>query len=246
MDQLIVQIYAAIGENDLLAAVGMMEQAPELNRSVRSELVSIRRRIHEADELLRKALVTQDQFGVLRNQITSSLLKIVELHHWPLEKELSAQVAKQVQVLEEILFQLKLTHRAYIAQCRMRNILMDRLKARFEIESVENYYQVFTRFYNQMDETDLQYHKTIRGYTQNIMKPGHYQVLDLLLENRELVEVFPPLEVLQEHLLFWKSKYESIFEQDESQTLIYLGVEEGVKFPTGIEHEIRKFLAKYD
>ncbi len=95
-----------------------------------------------------------------------------------------------------------------------------------------------------MNDREQRYHKIIRGYTQNIMKENNYEVLRLIKENPDLKEKIPRLKDLEIHLILWTSKYESIFEPDESISLVYIGVEENVRFPSGIEHDLRKYLAK--
>ncbi|MCR9101678.1 MAG: hypothetical protein NXI25_17085 [bacterium] len=43
-------------------------------------------------------------------------------------------------------------------------------------------------------------------------------------------------------MIVWHSKYESLFLPDES---INLGFEEGMKFPTGLEHDLNKYIASH-
>jgi len=85
----------------------------------------------------------------------------------------------------------------------------------------------------------------IRGYTQNIIRENHFKTLALLQKHPCLKEKVPRLEELEAHLMLWKSKYESIFEPDESISLVYLAIEEGVQFPRGIEHDIKKYIASH-
>jgi len=161
------------------------------------------------------------------------------------QQKSKASPDKTLELLQQIHSYLKATHNAYLAQCNIRNTLMESLRQRFNIPKVDHYYHIFSEYYSRMNERELRYHRMIRGYTQNIIRDNHFQTLKILKSEPGLKERIPRLQELEDHLTLWQSKYKSLFEQDESISLIYLAIEEGVQFPRGIDHDIKKFIASH-
>jgi len=71
------------------------------------------------------------------------------------------------------------------------------------------------------------------------------QSVDDEADREEIILLKSRLEELEQHLIVWHSKYESLFLPDESISLVYVGFEEGVKFPTGLEHDLNKYIASH-
>jgi len=192
---------------------------------------------------LRNRLASDEQLNLELNRLRSD---IMSLNRYLLAmNKTEASPDKTLSLLQQIHSRITATHNAYLAQCNIRNMLMESLRARFSIPKVDHYYHVFSHYYDQMSDKELRYHKMIRGYTQNIMKENHFKVLEILQDYPDLKEKVPRLEQLEAHLILWKGKYESLFELDETISLVYLAIEEGVRFPRGIEHDMEKYIASH-
>ena len=148
----------------------------------------------------------------------------------------------ELNTLEEILDNLDIINQAFVAQCRLRNQLLKSLKNRFTKRRFTHFVKIFSQYYDEMTPYELKTHQTIRGYTENIIMVYNMKVLDLLRAHPTLKNEIPRLKNLEQHLIIWKSKYDSIFVGDKTINLVYVGVEEQVPYPKGVEDEIRVYL----
>lgn len=241
LNKRLIKIYEAIGNNELVKALDLLNQATR-DDGTRQEIVLLKRNLKEVASHERLGLEAAEGIRREKNRITVAIMGLMEtVEHEQAEEEASSD---EDALIEEVLSKLSVSEHAYLAQCKIRNLLMEKLKARFRIKGVQNYYQVFSEYYPEMNKQELRYHKIIRGYTENIIKENHFATLEILQSRPSLKKRVPRLVELESHLIIWKSKYESIFEGDESISLVYIGVEEGVKFPSGIDHDLRKCLTR--
>ncbi len=173
-----------------------------------------------------------------RNKIKLGILDI-------LNKITSKQESSQnamIVVLEEILDNLDIINQAFVAQCRLRNQLLKSLKYRFTKRRFTHFVKIFSQYYDEMTPNELRTHATIRGYTENVIMVYNTKVLRLLQANTTLKDEIPKLKALEQHLIIWKSKYDSTFVNDKTINLVYVGVEERVPYPKGVEEDIRLYL----
>jgi hypothetical protein len=84
--------------------------------------------------------------------------------------------------------------------------------------------------------------RRIRALTEGPLYKGNLAALDLLSRHPSLVDRFPELADLQQHLIFWINKYERVFLQTPEMAVLYTGVEDAVPFPNGLDGKIRKWL----
>lgn len=147
--------------------------------------------------------------------------------------------------LRTLLDALEKTYSAFEVQAQLRNRLYRdmamRLGEGFDLE----YETFFSRFYDQMELSERRLHQQIRGLTRNPMAPYNNRVLEALQAHSGLKMALPRLSELEDHLLIWQSKFQSLFEIDSSVSLVYVGVEEGKPFPAGIEAEIAQYLKSH-
>lgn len=146
-------------------------------------------------------------------------------------------------VAQEILDLLDIAGTTFIAQSRIRNKLVEMLYNQLKIQYGYEYEELFSRYYEQMTPEERHYHATMRGYTSNILASHNKQVLELLKQHNQLIKLIPSLKQLRQHLTIWLAKYEGLFQNSPYMALVYIGVEEGVPFPHGVEQDIRQFLS---
>ena len=93
-----------------------------------------------------------------------------------------------------------------------------------------------------MNAEELHLHKTVRAYTANVLSEYNRRVLDILQEHPALPANVNRLPELKRHLIVWLAKFNGVFASTPSMCLVYVGVEEGVKFPNGVENELKKYI----
>jgi hypothetical protein len=89
----------------------------------------------------------------------------------------------------------------------------------------------------------LRLHRTIRAYTESILHEYNTRTLQVFEREPRLADVLPSTPALKQHLIIWLNKFDSVFLKTPSMCLLYVGVEEGVPFPSQIEHELNDYLA---
>lgn len=241
-EDITLAIDEAIIEGKLEHALDLLHEAAA-NEPDQEEVILLKARLNNYRKRLNRGTASQEHLDLELNQIRSSVLSLSR-HLHAAEAGADSQ-DHSLELLEEINARIKATHNAYLAQCNIRNLLMASLRERFEIEEVDHYYHVFAQYFDQMTDKEKRYHRTIRGYTQNVIRQNHEKSLGLLEKHSYLKGLVPRLEDLEQHLIVWHSKYESLFLPDEKISLVYVGFEECVKFPTGLEHDLNKYIASH-
>lgn len=144
--------------------------------------------------------------------------------------------------LRELLDLLTTTHTTFVAQTRVRNKLVDRVCKRLGVGERTEYEEFFARYHSSMDEEERRLHATIRAYTSQVFRQLNQRALDLVHAHPEWIKKVPRLAALKNHLIVWLAKYNGVFESSPSMALLYVGVDERVPFPRGIEAEIEQLL----
>jgi hypothetical protein len=148
-------------------------------------------------------------------------------------------------VVQEILDLLEITYITFVAQCRVRDKLVEMLYNRLEIQAVYQYEELFSRYYDQMNTEERHFHKSLRTYTENTLYVHNNRILELIRKNLDLEQDIPSLKLLRQHLILWISKYDGLFQTTPSMALVYVGVEEKVPFPKKVQQELRAYLTKH-
>ena len=231
-------IRESIAKNRIPEALAQLEAL--LSRTTQhDEVTLLQSRLEQIRTLERQGTETQDTIQREKARLNLAILSL--LSDIKLDSDGTVTDGRDREMLETILDKLDSTFNIYKVQNGKRNYLMRKLRERFEIPRVENYYQVFAEHYDRMNDRELRLHKFIRETTKEI-KENHQDTLDILREHRHLKKIIPDLADLETHLTIWISKYNGIFEDDETMTLIYTGVEEQVKFPPKIRETLRQYL----
>ena len=221
-------------EEALILLDALVADTPQHN-----EVTLLRGRLESIRTLERQGTETTDT--IQREKARLNLAVLTLLSDLGADGTAETTTTHDWELLETILDKLDSTFNVYKVQNGKRNYLMRKLRERFDIPRVENYYQVFAEYYDRMNDRERRQHKFIRETTKQI-KDNHQATLDILREHRHLKKLIPTLADLETHLTIWISKYNGIFEDDETMTLIYTGVEEQVKFPPKIRQQLRSYL----
>ena len=116
------------------------------------------------------------------------------------------------------------------------------MRKRLGISEHLEYERFFQRYHDRMDEEERHLHKTIRAYTSDALSKYNRRILDLLEQNPGLLQAVERLSELKRHLVVWFAKFNGVFSTSPSMCLVYVGVEEKVPFPKGIEDELQAYI----
>lgn len=145
-------------------------------------------------------------------------------------------------VLIEIQRNVSNTFKAFNAQAAQRNDLVRRMSERLTIHERLQYEKFFFRYFQEMNAEERFEFRRIRALTEGPLYQGNTAVLKLLSRFPRLVDRFPELADLQQHLVFWINKYERVFAQTPEMAVLYTGVEDAVPFPSGLDEKLRKWI----
>lgn len=231
-----------IAKGDLAAALAELSQ-PSADKAA-DELILISHNFNSFSKRKNKGLLSFDQLILQENRIANSLLELInDLDKKELEGYLENFKPPNdvLTVLEDLLAVLEVTYDMFKAQANIRDLLRGNIVKRLKITNSLQHEVFFSTYYDQMNEEELRLHQTIRGYTENVLSKYNQQALDLIQANKDLRSVLPRLKLLERHLVIWLGKFNSVFQFTPSMSLVYVGVEEGVPFPSGIEREIKRY-----
>jgi hypothetical protein len=145
-------------------------------------------------------------------------------------------------ILKRMLDILETNRVTFGAQCQVRDALVSTIEKRLGLSEREEYETFFAKHHAGMQLDELQLHRTIRNYTQQVLSANNAEILECLDSNGRLTHNLPILGELRRHLQIWMSKYNGVFLPTESMCLVYVGVHEHVPFPIGVEDAIRQYL----
>lgn len=152
----------------------------------------------------------------------------------------------QKQQLEKTILTLhtlqKRSYESFIIQAKRRNELVSMVEARLDIKRNEQYEKFFAKYQPQMNSEELFVFDQIRGITRGALLSANSSMLRLLDDNPKLVSHFPLVEDLHKHLAFWLSKYHNVFALRDDMCLLYVGVEDGVPYPSDLDTQIKQWL----
>jgi hypothetical protein len=154
----------------------------------------------------------------------------------------AAAPTEEARAAKELLGILRTTHQTFLAQCRVRNELVAAMRGRLGIGERLEYERFFSRYYREMTEEERYIHAIIRAYTENVLSQQNARALKILEDHPALVERVALLDELRRHLTLWLGKYKAVLQASPAACLIYVGVEERVPFPSGVEKKLQAYL----
>ena len=150
-------------------------------------------------------------------------------------KDLRAAVAAIMEHLEA-------THTAFMAQVHRRDGLVEAMRKRLKITEQLEYERLFFRYCERMDEEERFEFDQIRALTEGPLHDNNRSILDIIEKNPGIRDEIPILAALRLHLIVWLNKYDRIFTKSEKMSVLYVGVEDGVPFPIGVDQAVAEWL----
>ena len=171
----------------------------------------------------------------LLQAVSDQRKKPLEKPTWPASNMPNDRARKLLNILETSFTTFK-------AQVALRNQLYFKITERLGHHEQLKFEEFFEKYFDKMSSDELRLHQIIRNFTKDVLSEYNRKALEILEEENEVLATIPKMNALKHHLLIWLAKYEAVFLSRPSTCLIYVGVEEKVPFPRGIEDEIRKVL----
>lgn len=151
------------------------------------------------------------------------------------------QLVTNMKQLQQV---LAVTKQAFISQINRRNELGDLLSQRFELRKEDSWEKRFYQLYDEMNEQELFLCQQTRAYTEGPLLENNQIALNLLEDNPEIVEALPLAQDLITHLSIWLNKYHRVFEGVDKMCLLYVGVEDGAKYPSDFDGQLDEWIEK--
>lgn len=138
---------------------------------------------------------------------------------------------------------LKLTKTAFEAQVRRRNELAEAIAAK-QPELMRLGWEQRLRQYQPQSTADEKFiFEQIRAFTSGPLLKGNRELLALLDNHPELYEEIDSFLQLHSHLQIWLNKYDQVFKHHPEMAVLYIGVEDGVPFPTEIDKQVEDWIS---
>jgi hypothetical protein len=194
-------------------------------------------------------------FSIILPSITSAVLAFVfavvlerrrEKRNLSKEKQKSAEEKKIVeleQFYEKLQIFLDATHNGFKNQIEIRKRLIENIQKRFDISSFErekskalyHWDDLFEYIYPQLNKDEKDNFIFIRGITENTLYTYNRKIVELLDSFPQFHKDVPEIGQLFDHLNFWLSKYNSVFQNREDMCLVYVGLEDNKPFPKQVD-----------
>lgn len=135
------------------------------------------------------------------------------------------------------------TYTTFKAQAARRNELGDMIVERLGVKRDKQWEKFFAFYYAQMNDEERFVFQQIRAMTETGLYENNRAILNELAAHPQIYQEIDGTHELQQHLAFWLNKYDSVFVHREDMCLLYVGVEDGVPYPSGVDQRVKDWLA---
>jgi len=149
------------------------------------------------------------------------------------------------QDMYQVHINLENSYVTFMAQQRRRDELVRSITKRLKIKRTQQYEKFFMTYFDQMNKEERFIFDQIRAMTSGTLYQCNRNMLTLLESDPVLIHEVPKLEDVRKHLAFWVNKYHNIFMGRDDMSLLYVGVEDGVPFPSGIDQQVSNWLKSH-
>lgn len=179
--------------------------------------------------------------SALRDAVANSMNRSSD--YFPLPATIFMQNPDQIyQDMYQVHINLENTYVTFMAQQRRRDELVRLITKRLKIKRTQQYEKFFMTYFDRMNKEERFIFDQIRAMTSGTLFQCNRNMLTLLNSNPALIREVPKLEDVRKHLSFWVNKYHNIFMGRDDMGLLYVGVEDGVPFPSGIDQQVSAWL----
>ncbi|HFB66411.1 MAG TPA: hypothetical protein ENJ60_12810 [Aeromonadales bacterium] len=127
-------------------------------------------------------------------------------------------------------------------QAKRRDELVKMISERLHIKRNMQFEKFFSFYFKKMNNNEKFVFDQIRAMTETGLLVNNQNILKELYNHPAIYDHFKNAKALQQHLEFWLNKYQGIFKKRQDMCLLYVGVEDDVPYPYGIDDKIKKWL----
>jgi hypothetical protein len=175
------------------------------------------------------------------NELCVSLNKALRAFTEPAEpgqKDIRLSLREAVLVLKDL---LDTSHEAFLDQCLLRDALVRAIQERLDVGGELEYEKFFSRYFHYLTTAEKPLFERIRAIT-DVLHARNQEIVHTMDANPQLLDTFPVLTDLRQHLVFWLNKFDLIFAHNKAMCVLYTGVKDAVPFPTHVHDVIEDWL----
>ena len=146
------------------------------------------------------------------------------------------------QSVKKIASYQEISYATFIAQVKRRNELVRMIEERIGEKREMQYEKYFSYYFNRLSDQEKFVFDQIRAMTDIGLYMNNLKILDELNNHPEIYNQIKGTKELQQHLIFWMNKYYSVFNKRSDMCLLYVGVEDGVPYPSHVNKNIINWL----
>jgi hypothetical protein len=154
-----------------------------------------------------------------------------------------AKASSTLKAALDLLGFARTTRTTFDAQARLRDGLVREVVERLVLDPMHlNFEDFFLDHAGELTEKEVRTFRIIRGFTKSVLFEYNTRMLQVLEGDTALEHEIPSAAALRDHLTLWLSKYQDAFINEPNMPLLYVGVKEGVPFPSNFERELWQYL----
>lgn len=134
---------------------------------------------------------------------------------------------------------------AFKAQIKRRTQLTQLLENRLNIKRTRQFEMFFEYYADQMNMEEKFVCQQMRAFSDTGLFKNNSAVLAEIEAHPAIIKEIPLTNELAQHLRIWIDKYNSVFKVNQNMCLVYVGVEDGVPYPSEVDQQIKQWLLKY-
>ncbi len=128
-------------------------------------------------------------------------------------------------------------------QAKRRDELVEMITSRLKIKRELQFEKFFAHYFEQMNKKEKFVFAQIRAMTETGLFENNKKVVEELTSHPEILNKIKKTSTLLLHLKFWLNKYHSVFKKRKDMCVLYVGVEDGFPYPSGVDQIIQKWLS---
>ncbi len=222
------------------AALGDDGKSQSIIRTVRGRGYQFVARVSTVDSTERQQTQQRTLSSRKRILYPLSIIALVAVVSWFYKQNSERQ--SLVESVANIAELQRVTYTAFIAQIERRDELVEMINSRLNTKREMQFEKYFSYYYPQLNSQELFVFQQIRSITESGLYKNNLSILSELSSNPRIFDEIELTRELQQHLIFWVNKYESVFVNREYMCLLYVGVEDGVPYPAEVNQNIKKWL----
>jgi DNA-binding winged helix-turn-helix (wHTH) protein len=146
------------------------------------------------------------------------------------------------QSIQKIANYQEISYATFVAQAKRRNELVAMIEARIGEKREMQYEKYFSYYFKKLNGQEKFVFDQIRAMTDLGLYQNNLKIIEELNNHPEIYNQINGTKELQQHLVFWMNKYHSVFKKRQDMCLLYVGVEDGVPYPSQVNKNISDWL----